>query len=104
MHLYLGRQDIGRTPCIYIYVPSARSIIIDAPNHSLHFSPHTAHKALHFVSSFDSRKLALYSRTAVTMARGFLAVLDVALALSQAASAKYWLDKRFNTDGTVRTG
>ncbi|VAH57382.1 unnamed protein product [Triticum turgidum subsp. durum] len=38
------------------------------------------------------------------MARRFLAVLTVALALLQAASAKSWLDKRFNTDGTVRTG
>ena len=38
------------------------------------------------------------------MARRFLAVLAVALALLQAASAKSWLDKRFNTDGTVRTG
>ncbi|KAF7021192.1 hypothetical protein CFC21_034180 [Triticum aestivum] len=38
------------------------------------------------------------------MARRFLAVLAVVLALSQAASAKPWLDDKFNTDGTVRTG
>ncbi|XP_020191669.1 xyloglucan endotransglycosylase/hydrolase protein 8 [Aegilops tauschii subsp. strangulata] len=38
------------------------------------------------------------------MARRFLAVIAVVLALSQAASAKPWLDEKFNTDGTVRTG
>ncbi|XP_048560963.1 xyloglucan endotransglycosylase/hydrolase protein 8-like [Triticum urartu] len=38
------------------------------------------------------------------MARRFLAVLAVVLALSQAASAKPWLDEKFNTDGNVRTG
>ncbi|KAM3197243.1 hypothetical protein ACQJBY_072739 [Aegilops geniculata] len=37
------------------------------------------------------------------MARRFLAVLAVVLALSQAASAKSWLDDKFNTDGNVRT-
>ncbi|KAM3347088.1 hypothetical protein ACQJBY_021201 [Aegilops geniculata] len=37
------------------------------------------------------------------MARRFLAVLAIVLALSQAASAKPWLDDKFNTDGTVRT-
>ena len=35
MYVYLRRQDTGRTPCTYIYVPHDQSII-DAPNHSLH--------------------------------------------------------------------
>ncbi|KAF7028027.1 hypothetical protein CFC21_040004 [Triticum aestivum] len=38
------------------------------------------------------------------MARHFLAMLAVVLALSQATSAKPWLDDKFNTDGNVRTG